>query len=283
MEIWDDSKIRTGQNWRTEIEVALRKSDAAILLVGPGFLASDFINAVELPTLLSAARRKGLRIFPLVVGYCAYHRSSLAEYQAFNDPGVPLEAQELPKQNKTLNDFSIAIDDSLRHSGSPSGTPSDAAAENLEPCMVTLKRCLDTTRKAFKAQARQRDDLVEAIRNRLKLRERLEYEKFFFRVYPELTRTERFEFDRIRALTSGPLYSANRKVLETIEQCPSLLDEIEALVDVQQHLVFWLNKYESVFVKTSEMCLLYTGVEDGVPFPKGVDQLIVKWLEERKP
>lgn len=49
-------------------------------------------------------------------------------------------------------------------------------------------------------------------------------------------------------------------------------------MDLRQHLVFWLNKFDRVFVNNKAMCLLYTGVEDGVPFPSYVDDVIKEEL-----
>src|SRR5882762_9274750 len=71
VDIWDDSGIRAGSEWRKEIETELKRATSAILLVGPGFLASEFIAAHELPLLLKAAKIRGTKIYPLVVGYCA--------------------------------------------------------------------------------------------------------------------------------------------------------------------------------------------------------------------
>ena len=44
VEIWDDSLIPAGSTWNAEISRAIQRSKAAILLVGPGFLASYFIS-----------------------------------------------------------------------------------------------------------------------------------------------------------------------------------------------------------------------------------------------
>jgi hypothetical protein len=70
--------------------------------------------------------------------------------------------------------------------------------------------------------------------------------------------------------------------LQILNDNPALLDAVPALTDLRQHLVFWLNKFDKIFTKTKAMCLLYTGVEDGVPFPFGIDQLIRTWLKKRE-
>jgi hypothetical protein len=90
---------------------------------------------------------------------------------------------------------------------------------------------------------------------------------------------EKFEFRRIRALTEGPLYKGNLAALDLLSRHPSLVDRFPELADLQQHLIFWINKYERVFLQTPEMAVLYTGVEDAVPFPNGLDGKIRKWLE----
>ena len=43
IEIWDDSRIDAGAEWRQSIGTALHHCKAAILLVGPAFLASRFV------------------------------------------------------------------------------------------------------------------------------------------------------------------------------------------------------------------------------------------------
>lgn len=279
VDIWDDTRLQVGGDWRQQIKTALEHASAAILLVGPGFLASEFIMSQELPALLTAARTRGAKIYPLVVGYCAYKRSVLEPYQAFNDPDKPLEALPAADQNKALNDLALLIDQDLRHAAAQA-LPAQPA--DLRALVQKIRRHLDDTRTAFTAQCRRRNDLVKAIRSRLRISERLEYEKFFFRYYPRLNDEERFEFEQIRAMTEGPLYEGNRQILATIEEHPELMDEIPALQALRQHLVLWINKYERVFLRRSEMCLLYTGVEDGVPFPKEINAILDNWLAARK-
>ena len=70
IKIWDDSKISAGVDWRQSIATALDHCKAAILLVGPAFLASKFVMSNELPPLLAAARSRGVRIFPLHHACC---------------------------------------------------------------------------------------------------------------------------------------------------------------------------------------------------------------------
>jgi internalin A len=62
LERWDDSRIKPGDKWLVEIEQALARAAVALLLVSPDFVASDFIDRKEMPSLLDAAQNQGLEI-----------------------------------------------------------------------------------------------------------------------------------------------------------------------------------------------------------------------------
>ena len=102
IDIWDDSRIKVGSQWHAAIKDAMECTSAAVLLVGPGFLASEFIQDNELPTLLGAAQTRGVKIYPVVVGFCAYKQSVLEPYQSFNDPEKPLEILSMAEQKRLL-------------------------------------------------------------------------------------------------------------------------------------------------------------------------------------
>jgi hypothetical protein len=279
LEMWDDSKIDPGSSWRKSIATALNSAEAAILLVGPAFLGSEFIRTEELPQLLSAARRLNKPLFPLIVRYCSYRASILQSIQAFNDPEQPLESLSVVEQNRIMNKLAIAINESVEKR--TTGARSRAGMGGEISVVQFIQRHLSDTRTAFVAQALRRDELVDSIETKTGTKIELEYEKFFFKYYSQLTPHERFVFDQIRAITEGPLYRGNRAIVELLESHSDLLNDIPALVDLRQHLVFWLNKFDLVFTKRPEMCLLYTGVEDAVPFPGGIDHELGRWLAEK--
>jgi TIR domain len=93
LDLWADTKIRTGQQWKKEIQTALDRAAVAIVLVSADFLASDFVAENELPPLLDAARREGVKILPVILKPCSFSATrSLSDYQAVNDPARPLIA-----------------------------------------------------------------------------------------------------------------------------------------------------------------------------------------------
>jgi len=102
LQIWDDGRIRTGADWKSEIIAALSRARVGVLLISQPFLASDFIADEELPRILRAAQSEGVTIYPIVVAHSTYHRSPLSRFQAANDPQKPLESLSVPEQNKIL-------------------------------------------------------------------------------------------------------------------------------------------------------------------------------------
>lgn len=88
---WSDKDIKPGEKWRVEIDKQIEQAAMAILLVTADFLASEFIVNNELPPLLIAAEARGLRVLPVILKPCGFHRDAvLSSFQCVNDPRVPL-------------------------------------------------------------------------------------------------------------------------------------------------------------------------------------------------
>jgi hypothetical protein len=110
IDLWDDTRIRLGANWKKEIECALDGAGFVVLLVSADFLASDFVANSELPRILEAASNRGTKVFPVVVGPCMFVENiELSRYQAINKPERPLSAMEESEAEATLVDLARAI------------------------------------------------------------------------------------------------------------------------------------------------------------------------------
>jgi len=138
---------------------------------------------------------------------------------------------------------------------------------------------LNTTWTTFVAQARIRNELFERMRQRLGITEHLEYERFFHRYYAQMDEEERHLHNTIRAYTSDALREYNRRILDILEQNPGLLRAVERLSDLKRHLVVWSAKFNGVFTTSPSMCLVYVGVEEKVPFPKGIEDNLQSYLD----
>ena len=82
LEVWSDDMIGPGEIWLAEIKNALRRAKVAVLLVTRSFLASDFINVVELPEIESAREQGELTIMWIPVKTCIISATPIARMQA---------------------------------------------------------------------------------------------------------------------------------------------------------------------------------------------------------
>ncbi|MEE8584042.1 MAG: TIR domain-containing protein, partial [Acidobacteriota bacterium] len=120
--LWDDTRIKAGTRWQKEIAKALQSAQAAILLVSPDFLASDFIAEKELPPLLDAAQQRGLTIYWIAVRASAFEEVGIDRYQCANDPARPLDKLSKPQRGEVLVDICRRIGALRENQAEPSGT-----------------------------------------------------------------------------------------------------------------------------------------------------------------
>jgi TIR domain len=76
--VWADTEIKVGDQWRDRIRAAVLSAGAAVFLVSPAFLASDFINQDELPPLLEAAAANHVKVLWIHVSASMYKETSLS-------------------------------------------------------------------------------------------------------------------------------------------------------------------------------------------------------------
>jgi hypothetical protein len=117
IDLWVDTKIKTGDKWREEIEKALKEANIAILMVSADFMASDFIVDDELPPLLSKAEVRGTKILPVIVSPCRFSRDpELSRFQAANSPDTPLSSMTEDEREKIYDQLAQDIEISIRKS-----------------------------------------------------------------------------------------------------------------------------------------------------------------------
>ena len=107
---------------RKQIEKGLDEAAIAILLVSADFLASDFMVDNELPPLLMSAKARGVRILPVILKPCGFHRDEvLSSFPCANDPAIPLLSLDHIGQEATYNRIADEVAEELRQRSARGG------------------------------------------------------------------------------------------------------------------------------------------------------------------
>ncbi|HYG81350.1 MAG TPA: tetratricopeptide repeat protein [Pyrinomonadaceae bacterium] len=69
---WHDRLIEAGDNWRQELDAAMKQAEVALFLVSADFIASPVCQDEEVPTILERHRSEGVIIVPIIVGHCGW-------------------------------------------------------------------------------------------------------------------------------------------------------------------------------------------------------------------
>ncbi|MCU0491300.1 MAG: hypothetical protein MUD01_06925 [Chloroflexaceae bacterium] len=201
----------------------------------------------------------------------AMHGTAYAPPAIFHGIRAAREQIQLIKQ--TLRGWQVAVDDNPNDAEAASSEqPRPEAAQVNE-----LLKTLDLAYKTFASQVSLRNKLVDMIRQRLPTAPFREFEIFFLQHYRQLNEAELFFHQRVRALTVS-IQFANRRALELANQL-QIDQAVPSLPDLRAHLTIWLNKYDQVFQHAPHMCVLYVGVEEGVRFPRSVEEELRDYLK----
>jgi len=99
---WYDKEIQVGQEWKPEIEQAIKSSSLAICLISQNFLSSEFIREKELP-LIFKMKEKGMIIFPILIENCGWKRcQEIESIQIMPQCGKPLSEMSDNQKKENL-------------------------------------------------------------------------------------------------------------------------------------------------------------------------------------
>ena len=137
--IWyDKARLIAGDRWHEEIEKAIDKSQIAILLVSPDFIASDYIRNVELPLIKKRYDAREILVFPILVGRCRWDSIDIISGPQML-PGGPTPLISKIKDDDAWDESIDEITESLRkqiekirHSSVASPEPTDTESQQTK-------------------------------------------------------------------------------------------------------------------------------------------------------
>ena len=119
LEVWSDDRNVVGYEWRPQLAEAISRSQAALLLVSPSFLASDFIMDQELPALM----QNGVRLVPMLVRPCLWQVVPvLEELQWAHDPERDGPVADSANQERQIVAACLVLN-GLLAAGAPAAPP----------------------------------------------------------------------------------------------------------------------------------------------------------------
>lgn len=293
IQAWD---FRPGSNFVLEMQRATVECSRTIAILSPDWLASVFTQPEWAAAFSLDPTGTNRKLIPVRVRLC--EPPGLLRTIVYCDL-VGLDEQSartaLLEGVREVRERPTSAVFPGKASASPSGRSGQleypgvavlappAQLPSLLQAALSLLGLLRTTRTTFVAQAKLRDQLVWHLQNRLVLNPyaRWEYEEFIGSHYKNLDDDERRMFSTMRSFTENILRDYNRRILAHIEQYPALDRCFPAVTALRDHLLVWLAKYEGTFVNTPEMCLLYTGVHEGVAFPRELEAQLWEFLKKK--
>lgn len=142
IEAWDDRKMLPGQDWHTEINNRLQWANVILYLVSPDFMASDYINDVELAKAMERHHTGEQRLVPIIIRPSDLSILDISKFQAVPKNAKPVTTfnnqdeawldviTALSKLFSAIKEGSIELKSRANGSAAVANTPSDSVAPN---------------------------------------------------------------------------------------------------------------------------------------------------------
>lgn len=87
---WSDRQITAGDEWKTEINENLMRSQIIILLVSPDFINSDYCYDIETATAIDLDKQKKANVVPVIIRPCLFRETNFSYLQALPKDALPV-------------------------------------------------------------------------------------------------------------------------------------------------------------------------------------------------
>jgi WD40 repeat protein len=108
IDVWHDRNISAGTDWEQEIKEQLNTAQIILLLVSPDFMASKYINTVELKRAIERHQRGEARVIPIILRP-VYWQGVLGKLQALPTDAKPVVDRYWHTLDEALNDVAEGI------------------------------------------------------------------------------------------------------------------------------------------------------------------------------
>ena len=279
--IFQERDFRPGENFVLRMQEAMRDSERTIAVLSNHYLAALFTQIEWTAAFQRDPTGKHRALIPVRVAPCELP-------PPFN---VLIYCDLVGLDEESAQRALLAAASAAPVSGptrAPFPGPAKAPAakpprrEQFEE-RKAAQRLLDTlnsTFVTFQEQRGVRDALAAMLVDRFPGSSTLEYEDLFSRHFGDLTPAERRLHEAMRRYTVQAMAEYNKQALSLIRRNPTLSTLLPRLVDLERHLVVWMDKFSQRFLTAPHMALCYVGVHENVPFPAGIENELRAYLAE---
>jgi len=88
--VWHDHRITGGDEWKGQIDTHLQTAQMVMLLISPGFMASDYCYDVELAVALKRRQDDGISVIPILLRPVDWKSAPFSGLQVLPRNGVPI-------------------------------------------------------------------------------------------------------------------------------------------------------------------------------------------------
>lgn len=140
LDVFSHKDVKPGEEAATVIPAQLEAAQAAVLIVSVNFLASEPIQARELPLLLQRRTEGGALIIPVIVKPCLVD-GVLAGLKSVGSPTRPLSSLQPHEQEQALVDVArmLSTHHATLREGNAAPTPSPAGYRDQPPRTIELQ------------------------------------------------------------------------------------------------------------------------------------------------
>lgn len=112
---WSDKELKAGDDWDQVIKNKLDDADIVLFLVSSEFLASDYINNIEVEETIKKYHENTVQVFPVILNNCMWQQTKLNSFQAVpSDEGRLKPISEWADKNKAYYTVSIELMKSIK-------------------------------------------------------------------------------------------------------------------------------------------------------------------------
>lgn len=130
-----------------------------------------------------------------------------------------------------------------------------------------LVNIIETTHSTWKAQTKLKEKLISLLIQRFNVKEFDTPYDLFSDYYSKMNKRELRIHHTIRGFTENIIFPNNLKAIKILKKNTSLKKMHHDILYLEQHLVLWKSKYDSIFIKNESICLIFVGIEEEMKFP----------------